>query len=505
MKLINFQIEKLFIMSENERFKNFTILHSNDIHGDFLAEVQSGEGNLIGGLALISGYLNQVRKEEKNVLYLIAGDMLQGSIIDSEYKGISTIEIMNYLAPDVVTLGNHEFEYGLPHLLFLEKLANFPIVSANLYISKYNRRLMNPYKIINVDGFDIMFIGIITDEVLKALKHESEVGSFISLHDAAQEVGRICDAYKDQDIDLTVLLTHIGFEEDKKLAALLNPEWGVDLIIGGHSHTVLSEPAIINNILIAQAGIGSDHIGRFDIVVDDDTNSIVEWKWKLLEVNENLAKPDADLQEFINSFKVELDRKYNTPICHFSHAITHPAMNCETELGNLFADVFQQRSQCDIAFFASFAIRGNKMGPIVTLGNFTESIPYDDALLRFTLTGEDLYTVWEHILRPENQAGEGYFFQLSKHSKVLYNNSARKIESFTLLNLPIEKDKEYTICTQKYHYEDNTLKHFGLAKERFTAIEPSQVVVTSMKSLLEEFLRTHQHLKSAVEGRIVFK
>ena len=111
------------------------------MHGDFLAEIQGQEGRLIGGLALLSGYINKVRREEENVLYLISGDMVQGSIIDSEYKGISTIEIMNYLAPDVVALGNHEFDYGLAHILFLEKMANFPIVNANLYIKQYNKIL----------------------------------------------------------------------------------------------------------------------------------------------------------------------------------------------------------------------------------------------------------------------------------------------------------------------------------------------------------------------------
>ena len=215
-----------------ERVKKFTILHSNDMHGDFLAEAKGAEGNLIGGLALISGYLNKVRSEEKNTLFVISGDMVQGSMIDTEYKGVSTIEIMNYLAPSVVTLGNHELDYGLPHLLFLEKMANFPIVNANLYIKKYNKRLMNPYLILNVDGFDIMFIGIVTDEVLKSLKLDSSIGTFINLEDAAAEVGKICNAYKTEDIDLTILLTHIGFEEDKKLALM---DWI------NNTHTIVKE------------------------------------------------------------------------------------------------------------------------------------------------------------------------------------------------------------------------------------------------------------------------
>ena len=231
--------------------KKFTILHSNDMHGDFLAEVKAGSGQLIGGLALLSGYVNKVRREEKNVLYVIAGDMLQGSLIDSEYQGISTMEIMNYLAPDVVSLGNHEFDYGLPQLLFLEKMANFPIITANLYIKQYGKRLMKPYLILHVDGFDLMFIGILTEKVLDAVKKDKLVGSFISLDDAAHEVGIITDAYKNDDIDLTVLLTHIGYDSDLELAALLKPEWGVDMIIGGHSHTVLQQPGQVNNVLIA--------------------------------------------------------------------------------------------------------------------------------------------------------------------------------------------------------------------------------------------------------------
>jgi 5'-nucleotidase len=203
--------------------KRFTILHSNDMHGDFLAEMRGEEGHLIGGLSLLSGYINQVRSEEKNVLYCIAGDMVQGSLIDAEYKGISTMEIMNYLSPDVASLGKHEFDYGLPHLLFLEKMANFPIVNANLYITQYNKRLFRPYVVKNVDGFDILFIGIITEKAIEMLKTDNMLSSFITLQEATAEVGKIGNAYKNDDIDLTVLPTHIGFESDKELASLLDP------------------------------------------------------------------------------------------------------------------------------------------------------------------------------------------------------------------------------------------------------------------------------------------
>ncbi len=210
---------------------------------------------------------------------------------------------MNYLAPDVVTLGNHEFDYGLPHLLFLEKIANFPIVNANLYIREHNKRLMRPYHIIHKDGLDILFIGIITDKIINTILLDQDVGSFITLEEASAEVGKITNAYAHDDIDLTVLLTHIGFESDCELARMLDPAWGVDMIIGGHTHTILDKPEEINGVLITQAGVGTDQIGRFDIVVDDDTNSIVECEWQLVPINESIAEPDLGLQAYIDSYK----------------------------------------------------------------------------------------------------------------------------------------------------------------------------------------------------------
>mgnify|MGYP000046059060 FL=1 len=102
-----------------KNIKHLTLLHSNDMHGDFLAEEIDNE--LVGGVSLLSGYVNQVRRDVPNTLYMIAGDMFRGSLIDTEFKGISTIEIMNVLGPDIVSLGNHELDYGIAHLLFLER------------------------------------------------------------------------------------------------------------------------------------------------------------------------------------------------------------------------------------------------------------------------------------------------------------------------------------------------------------------------------------------------
>ncbi len=482
--------------------KKFTILHSNDMHGDFLAEMRGKEGSLLGGLSLLAGYVNKVRKEEDNSLYIISGDMLQGSIIDTEYKGVSTIEIMNYLAPDVVTLGNHEFDYGLPHLLFLERMANFPIVNANLYIKKYHKRLMQPYHIINKAGFDILFIGIITEKVIDSISQDQAVGSFISLEEASSEVGKITNAYRNDDIDLTILLTHIGFESDVALAQMLRPEWGVDMIIGGHSHTILEKPALVNNILITQAGVGTDQIGRYDIVVDDDTNSIVEWDWKLITINDKIAKPDLGLEEYINSFKEVVDRKYNTILSKFAEKLTHPRREEESALGNLFADIFAECFGVDVAFVASGSIRLKELGPVVTLGNLMTCFPYDDSVSKFTVSGDKLKKIFSHIMRPENRTGEGEYYQVNKEVKAVYNNNERQLVSLTVNGKLVSANERYTISLQDYHCKGAD-KYLNINNEELNAITPSKVLSTSVRDVMEEYLRNHQNITRKVEGRLV--
>ena len=211
-----------------EDIKKLTILHSNDMHGDFLPTEKDGLET--GGLARLSGYINKTRSERKNVLYMIAGDMFRGSIIDSEYQGLSTIDLVNNLRPDVATIGNHEVDYGIAHMLFLEKCAKFPIVNANLFVTMNNQRLFTPYINLTIDGLKILVIGILTDEVLASTRREKIIGSFIDVKEAAREVGIICDNYRTVSTDMTILMTHVGLEKDVELAGLLDPSWGVDMI-----------------------------------------------------------------------------------------------------------------------------------------------------------------------------------------------------------------------------------------------------------------------------------
>jgi 5'-nucleotidase len=377
-------------------------------------------------------------------------------------------------------------------------------VNANLYIKKYNKRLMQPHLIIKKAGFDILFTGIITNKIIDSLKMDELIGSFISVEEAAQEVGRICNAYKNDDIDLTVLLTHIGYESDLELARLLQPEWGVDMILGGHSHTFLEKPTEINNILIAQAGVGTDQIGRFDIIVDDDTNSIVDYEWKLIPINSEIAEPDEILLEFIASFKECVDRKYNTLITKFTEEATHPEREIETSLGNIFADALASSADCDVMFLGSGSIRLKKLGPCVTLKDFKSCFPYDDKLTKFYINSTKLQKIFAHIMRVENRDDEGECYQVNSGIHAIYNNQDKKLELLKVGNEEIDEEKIYSICLQDYHLS-NCADFLDISEKDLQSEKCSRVVSTSAQDVLEEYLRNHQNIKPKLENRLVYR
>lgn len=362
---------------------------------------------------------------------------------------------------------------------------------------------MNPYLIIKKAGFDILFTGIITEKIMDSIKQDKLIGSFVDLSEASNEVGKICNAYKNNDIDLTILLTHIGYESDLELAKMLKPEWGVDMIIGGHSHSILDKPAKVNNILIAQAGVGTDQIGRFDITVDDDTNSIVDFKWQLVQIDEKIAPPDKKLEEYINSFKNEVDQKYGALICKLSRELTHPKREEETTLGNFTADGLVHASSSDVVLVGSGSIRVKKIGPAITLKDFLACFPYDDSLTQFEITGSQLKKIFAHFMRIENRDGEGECYQINHEVKAVYSVKEKSLVSLTINDLPVADDLFYTLCIQNFHY-GNCQRYLNISQEELTASGKTKVVSTSIQQVLEEFFRNNQNTTREIEGRLVY-
>ena len=481
--------------------KKLTLLHSNDLHGDFTA--QKIEDKDVGGVSMLSGYINQVRQEEENVLYTISGDMFQGSLIDREYRGISTIEILNLLAPDVVTLGNHEVDYGLAHLLFLEKCADFPIINANMYLHNNYRRLFRSHLIKRIGGMKVMFIGILTEDVLASTRSEELIGTMIDIEEAAREVGKICDSYQTEDIDLTVLLTHIGFDSDKKLAAILDERWGVDLIIGGHSHTRLTKPEIVNGIPIVQADSGTGQIGRFDLIIDTDTNSIADYTWHLIPINNETCPKDEMLEQVIYRYKDETDQKYAAPLTRLADVYTHPKRNQETMVGHLFADAFREQTGVDVFLVASGALRRQKIGPLVTKKDLVEMYPYNGELYRIVVTGAQFRRMMRRMLREEAfwEGIHSEYYQPSYGLEIGYDRSLKEVTMLKLDGKELKNDQKLTVGLERYHFF-NLPDSFDLTIEEVARNRKPRVIATKSLDVLEEYLCSREYIEVRDDKRI---
>ena len=482
-----------------DSIKKLTILHSNDLHGDFLPTVKDGVET--GGLARLSGYVSKMRAEKKNVIYAIAGDMFRGSVIDSEYRGLSTIDLMNNLKPDVATIGNHEVDYGFAHLLFLEKCAKFPIVNANLFITMNNARIFTPYINIDIDGMRILFIGILTEEVLASTKGEKIIGTFIDVEAAAKEVGIICDNYRTVRTDMTVLLTHIGLENDIKLAQLLDPDWGVDMIIGGHSHTFMEKPEKVNGVPIVQAGTGTGVIGQIDIQYDTEDKRIASFKYKLVSINEKTAPVDEIMEDLIDSYRTKTDSKYKRVVTRWARKLTHPSREQETEMGNLYADVMARDASYDIMLFGSGSIRKKELGPIIEYQDMIENTPFDDVLWMVELTGAQFRQMVQHLMRDEAWLGETEFYQVSTGVRIVYRKSTHTIEELKFRGEDITDDMRLRIGLQNYHY-NNFDEFLGIPLEEVRKNMKPRVVATSVNNIIEEYFATNDGLDAHVEGRI---
>ena len=482
-----------------DTIKKLTILHSNDLHGDFLPREENGRET--GGLSRLSGYINKMRQERKNVIYAVAGDMFRGSVIDSEYQGLSTIDLMNNLRPDVATIGNHEVDYGFAHLLFLEKCAKFPIVNANLFITMNNARVFTPYINVEIDGMRILFIGILTEEVLASTKGEKIIGTFIDLESAAKEVGIICDNYRTIRTDMTVLLTHIGLENDIKLAEMLQPDWGVDMIIGGHSHTFMDEPAVVNGVPIVQAGTGTGVIGQIDIQYDQEARKIEEFKWKCVPINEDTAPKDEIMEDLIDSYRTETDSKYKRVVTRWARKLTHPSREQETEMGNLYADAIAWEASFDVMLFASGSIRKQELGPIIEYQDMLENTPFDGPIYMVEVTGEQLRRIALHLMRDEAWTGETEFYQFSSALHLTYRKSTHTLEELTLRGENVTDDMRIRLGIQDYHYNSFD-EFFGVPLEEVKKNMKPRVVATSINNIIEEYFATNDGLDAHVEGRI---
>jgi 5'-nucleotidase len=260
--------------------KKITILHTNDVHSyiDPFPKDHPKNPNM-GGVARRASLIETIRRENKNVLLLDAGDIFQGTPYFNYYGGELEFKLMSMMKYDVATLGNHDFDNGIEGLLAQLPHAKFDFVSANYdFKNSALDGLIQPYKIIIVDdvkigifGLGVQFEGLVDKKNYKEIIHNNPI-------EIATDMSRILK--HNHKCDLIICLSHIGYkykDDPTKVCdiELANKTKDIDLIIGGHTHTFLDKPIIEKNkdgkeVLINQVGCYGLNLGQIDFYITAD-------------------------------------------------------------------------------------------------------------------------------------------------------------------------------------------------------------------------------------------
>ena len=486
--------------------KNITILHANDIHGQLNFSVGK-DLEIKGGISLLSGYLKKARHEGP-VFFGICGDVLQEDVLGSDYKGTNTVELINYLDPDCLSLGNHELDYGLSHLLIFKGCIKSPIICANLMVSNLEQMVFMPSMIHEVGGVKMLLIGVIPQAFFNKIMSDDFNRSMLYYKDTYDAIRDEIEAHKEDKPDLVVIMSHYGIEGDRNLAQNMPEDIHVDLILGGHTHIDMDEAEVINGIPIAQSSYGTTHIGRFDLTVDTGKGGIKDFTWRRIPLTAETSDFDYMVDDLADrvTFNKKVKRD-NTVICEFEKVFEHKSRLYETDLGNFVADVFAEEYGVDLVILQSGSIRRPECGPVVTQKDLSEAYPFDDRFIEVSLSGKELKDAFDYLfsLKPDGSVMNGTFlysngFRLVADGAKCWQEGCR-VESITLNGMELSDDKMYRVGMTR-NCVSNTPRYFDL---KIDENRQKVLSLSTFSDLARWCLRQEEKIPVPPKGRFELK
>ncbi|MGO1061071.1 bifunctional metallophosphatase/5'-nucleotidase [Planococcus sp. FY231025] len=387
------------------------LLGVNDWHGQIDTYRKVG-GQQAGGAEYLAAYLKQREAENKNTLLIHSGDMTGGSSpASSLLMDEPTVEIMNELGFDIGTLGNHEFDRGVPELMrlldggFHEATgdfegADFPYVAANVVYKDSGKTLLPAYHIEKVNGMDIGFIGVVTKDI-KEVVIASALEN-IEVTDSAQAIDGAVAELKAKGVESIVVLAHApaasnsdgtgATGESVALANTVHDE--VDIILGAHNHAY--SDAIVDNKLVVQGYSYGTAFTDIDLVIDPKTKDIVQKSAEVVTTFHAGIEPDAEVKAMVDGYKATVAPLIDREVGTASEAITKSGdASGESALGNLIADSQRDAMATDFALMNPGGIRADLNAGPITWGELFTTQPFGNQLVSMTYTGQQLKDVLE--------------------------------------------------------------------------------------------------------------
>ena len=419
-----------------------TILQVNDVYQ--FAPVDQGKS---GGLGRVLTLKKSIQQENPNTLFLMAGDTISPSVESITHKGAQMIEAWNAVGLDYATFGNHEFDFGPEVLLERIKESKFGWIAANV-IDKRTGQPFGDTKRFVVREFGGVKVGLF-GLVLPDTKTTSRPGDNVEFRSPCDTAKEVVSELHGQGVKVVVALTHLSMREDKEVARCS----GVNLIVGGHEHTLLESHA--GSAPIFKMTADARELGRIDLNISP-AGELDSIDWKVIPVDSTTK----EAPEFAAVY-----RKYANLLTELAKPIgrTSVALDArskenrtrETNVGNFITDAFRRATAADIGLMNGGSVRADTIiGPgRLTQRDLLSILPFKNKLVKIEVTGATLRAALEHgVSRVAPDAEPGGFPQVSG---VQYSFDASRAPGSRLVDvkvkgLPLDNAKKYTLTTTTF-------------------------------------------------------
>ncbi len=420
-----------------------TLLQVNDVY-QFAAVDQGARG----GLARVLTLKKTIQKESPNTLFLLSGDTISPSVESITYKGAQMIDAWNTLGLDYSTFGNHEFDFGPEVLQQRMNESKFKWIAANVIDTRTGKPFGDTpaYVVREFDGVKIAIFGLTLEET----KITSRPGPNVEFLNPCETARKMVAEIHERGIKTVVALTHLSMSEDKQVARCAD----VDVIIGGHEHTLLQSES--GGAPIFKMTADARELGQIDLNISKDTGAVESIDWKIIPVTNQTADDSAFAA--VNRKYGALIKDLATPVGRTRVALearSAVGRNQETNVGDLIAGAFQWATGADVGLMNGGSIRADEIiaaGPL-TKRDVLSILPFKNRVVTVEVSGALLREVLEHgVGRSAEDAEPGRFPQVSG---VRFTFDARRpagsrIVDITVDGKPLDPKKNYTVATSDY-------------------------------------------------------
>jgi len=428
--------------------RKLTILQINDLHAylEPHPEVFRASGGFqydtCGGLARIASVFKQVRVERPGaVLALDNGDTFHGTYVAVESQGEAMVPLMNALEFDAMT-AHWEFAYGPKQFQKLASALSYPVLAINCYEVDSDRPVFAPSRVVERAGLRVGIVGIASNIIDKSMPPSYSTGVRFTLGniELPAHIERLRSAEK---VDLVVVLSHLGFAQDAKLAAEVA---GIDVLISGHTHNRLYRPVWVGSTPIIQSGCHGSFIGRLDLTVSG--GRVADVRHELVCVDEQIA-PDPEMARRVQE-AVAPHREFLDQVVGHTRNPLDRATSLEATMDNVLLDAMARAASTQLAFSNGWRYGAPILPGAVTMEHLWNIVPTAPPISTIELTGDEIRAMLEANLE-RTYAADAYcqmggFVKRCRGLNLYFkmeNPKGHRIEDLLIGGSPIQDGRVY--------------------------------------------------------------